>query len=133
MAIDITPEYAQALRDGTASSPWIVEDYGGNRPEVMIETSDGDTLAADVEPDVAQLIAHAPALAELVANMHYEYVVEVQSPPLTSYDTPTWEPLQIRGLRSVFATLQGAQSFARGRVAPTRIVRRLVTDTEVVE
>lgn len=126
MAIDITPEYAQALRDGTASSPWIVEDYGGNRSEVMIETSDGDTLAADVEPDVAQLIAAAPDMAKQIASMHYEYAVRTSRDGKGDYVyTSIW-----------YLSYDEAADRAAEvkRVNPhTTIIRRLVGEPEAVE
>lgn len=113
--VTITPDKARELLN-TARQ----EAGDGQRPV---------TVAAKYAP----LAEAAYALAQTVANLHYEYAVQVQLPPLTSYDTPTWEPLEIRGLPSVFATLQGAQNLASERVAPTRIVRRLVSAPEVVE
>lgn len=87
------------------------------------EAGDGQrpvTVAAKYAP----LVEATPALAELVANMHYEYDYQVLF-------MPDWVSAGER-----FATIESARQVVSDRrrgSAPTRIVRRLVSDPEVAE
>lgn len=105
MTTNITPDKARALLD-TARQ----EAGDGQRPV---------TVAAQYAP----LAEAAYALAELVANMHYEYAVEVRSVLGDYWERVTrWEP-------------DPQLLFPKGKalVDSARIVRRLVSDPEVVE
>ena len=101
----MTPEQARELLD-TARQ----EAGDGQRPV---------TVAAKYAP----LAEAAPALAQTVANMHYEYAVEVRSVLGDYWERVTrWEPDPQLLFPKGKALAEGA-----------RIVRRLATDPEVVE
>lgn len=93
---------------------------------------------AQVDGDLgltAEMAARAPFMAEQIANMHYEYAVQVLSEGEWHHEHEN------HGL----VPREGAQWFDNYREAwqastcwvdddfPTRIVRRLATDPEVVE
>lgn len=113
----MTPEQAQELLDAANRG-----ETDGQRPV---------TVAASHAP----LAEAAPALAHLVAGLHYEYAVQVLSEGEWHHEHEN------HGL----VPREGAQWFDNYREAwqastcwvdddfPTRIVRRLATDPEVVE
>ena len=80
---------------------------------------DGTT---EIDPDAIELIAAAPELAEIVAGLRYEYAVQ----EFVGY----WRE---RG--GEFPNVVEARRFLdmKQEDAPMRIVRRLVSDVEVVE
>lgn len=79
---------------------------------------DGTT---EIDPDAIELVAAAPALAELVANMRYEYAVQV-------FEEGWWRTL---GLRGTYKQAVALANLWRGDTC--RVARRLATDWEVVE
>ena len=134
----VTPGQARELLYGTTPGPWTVEDYKGDRPEVLIESHPYGTIAADVEPDDAPLIAAAPALAELVANMRYEYAVQVKGGWWVGENdagelVPTTDPM--RALRHYHpdVALKLAEEAGKQLEHECCVARRLTTDWEVEE
>lgn len=143
------PAWAQELLDGAQPGPWVY-----NRPIVETDGGRGQLTAADPEYGVIDegdgpLVAAAPDLAETIAAMHYEYVVEARhlataapntwmpcdSIGLTSYDSvlagePWTGPRTWRTLKSAKVCAEKAQAYGDRAV---QIVRRLVTDVEVVK
>ena len=117
----MTPEEARELLDGTVPGPWLC-DKDGDEYEFVIGTGDfGIITEVDRESD-GRLIAAAPALAETIADMDWEYAVQ----EFVGY----WRE---RG--SGFSNAVVARRFLdmKQEDAPMRIVRRLATDWEVVE
>lgn len=98
---------------------------------------DGTT---EIDPDAIELVAAAPELAEIVANLRYEYAVQVKmSSGEWHYTDEEQYPFGGESPCSVMWSPQGyaeemLESFAEldGREY-LRIVRRLVSDVEVVE
>ena len=137
MTTNITPEQARELLDGTTPRPWKIVAYGISCPELMIETFDGDTLAAEVEPDDAPLIAAAPALAQTVANLHYEYAVQLEDTTGETRFAMSMYNLTRNPEEAWWAPTPNAPLANHWRFSQTglkvRIVRRLVSDPEVVE
>lgn len=105
MTTNITPDKARALLD-TARQ----EAGDGQRPV---------TVAANHAP----LAEAAPALAHLVANMHYEYAVQVQAEPDGMWHMVTRWQTDPRPVLPEGRELEPDE----------RIVRRLVSAPEVVE
>lgn len=120
----VTPELARELLDEAYPEPRFVDEWTAEEVDLRPVT-----VAAELVP----LVEAAPALAELVANMHTEYTVQVKAPPFSRFMSPTWDSLRIRGSASVFPTREQAESFAERVSTETRIVRRLATDWEVAE
>ena len=138
----ISPERARELLDTASPGPW----------EVMTEYTDGEPRPHDshricTESGVyvglahgkdATLTAAAPDLAETIAGMRAEYAVQV------SVDGELWLFAHggVKGTLDPiepcwwFRTKEEAQDFAKFRTtkrSTARVVRRLVTDVEVVE
>ena len=67
----MTPEEARALLDGTVPGPWLCE-RDGDEYEFVIGTGDFGIITEAGNESDGRLIAAAPALAEQIANMHYE-------------------------------------------------------------
>lgn len=116
----MTPQEARELLDKATPGPW---DCVGQDDEYPRVARDGyQDITNDATNFNAPLIAAAPALAELVANLHYEYAVELKHGDgwITSrHHAPTIETAK--------------EIAARYTRTETRIVRRLATDPEVVE
>lgn len=96
-------------------------DYDGHLAYSM--DYDGTT---EIDPDAIELIAAAPELAEIVANLRYEYAVQVEDVDggwRTLGDA--WTSRQVA--RDRYEATPGKKT---GRV---RIVRHLATTPEVVE
>lgn len=145
----MTPEKAHELRQGAQRGPW---EY--TYPIVKTKGGAGLLTAADPEYGVigegdGPLVAAAPELAEIVANMHYEYVVEARmladaapsvwmpcdSWGLTGYDSmranePWAGPRRWRAVGAAEMCADNARAYGDRDV---RIVRRLVTDVEAIE
>ena len=112
----MTPEEARELLEAATPGPWRA--FMATSGQVIVDSGEIDN-AGD-----APLAAAAPALAELVANLHYEYAVQVLDEQWrTLCDAWTSE----EAARSRYDATPGKHT---GRV---RIVRRLVSDPEVVE
>lgn len=137
----MTPEQARELLDGTVPGPWLC-DKDGDEYEFLIGTEDfGIITEANSEAD-GRLIAAAPALAHLVANMHYEYAVQFKHGEVWEYENSAFNDRSpVDDLCSEdpsvsfwWDCVEDAQrEAARIYVTPTRIVRRLVSEPEVVE
>lgn len=98
---------------------------------------DGTT---EIAPDAIELVAAAPALAELVANLRYEYAVQVQmSDGEWHFTDDEYYPFGTPEPRHAeWQTKTGAEelyaSFAEDDGPKhIRIVRRLVSESEVAE
>lgn len=118
----MTPEEAKALLDGTTMGPW--ENTTGWSVDKTTgphgEQGCGHIAYATSRQD-ADLIAAAPALAELAAGLRYEYAVQE--------DVGYWRQ---RG--EWFDTFEEAADYRdmKREDASMCIVRRLVGDPEVV-
>lgn len=121
----MTPDKARELLDNATPGPWQSRGDGpsSGKPHLYVCTCEDRTKVAEaVGWDDAPLIAAAPDLAALVAGMHYEYAVQLKH-------GDGWIMSRHRS-----ATHEDAKAIqARYSRAETRIVRRLVTDEEVVE
>lgn len=138
----ISPERAQELLDDAAPGPWeAVGEYpdGESRPDTsrLMRSANGEYLGIMHGAD-AHLAAAAPELAETIAGMRWEYAVQV------SVDGELWL-FAHGGTKSTlnpidpcwwFHTEEEARDFAKFRTtkrSTARVVRRLVTDVEVIE
>lgn len=100
------------------------------------ESADGSTA-----PDLcltAELAAHAPVMAEQIANMHYEYAVQVKGGWWVDENdagklVPTTDPM--RALRHYHPDVASQLAEEAGKQLEHEccVVRRLATDWEVVE
>lgn len=138
-----SPEQAQELLTGAEPGPWeAMKEYidGEPRPDTscLIHTHDGKYLGIMHGKD-ATLTAAAPDLAETIAGMRYEYAVQVSADGGESWrfahgvTKTTFDPIKPCWW---FRTEEEAQDFAKFRATKpgkSRVVRRLVTDVEVVE
>lgn len=139
----ISPEQARELLTGGEPGPWeLIGEYqdGEPRPDesYLIHTPSGEYMGIMHGKD-AHLAAAAPDLAETIAGMREEYAVQV-----TDDGGESWR-FAHGGTRAVFdpikpcwwfRTKEEAQDFAKFRApkpGKSRVVRRLVTDVEVVE
>lgn len=112
----IRPEDAQSMLREATPGPWELERIDGFL-DVVLPTGNGAPEECDLP-----LIAAAPELAEQIANLRYEYAVELKHGDgwITSrHHTPTIETAK--------------EIAARYKRTDTRIVRRLVSEPEVVE
>lgn len=149
----ISPERARELLDTASPGPWeVIDEYpdGVRRPDDShrICTESGVYVGLAHGKD-ATLTAAAPDLAETIAGMHYEYVVQAHfladaapntwmpcdSWGLTGYDSvranePWAGPRKWRAVGAAEMCADNARAYGDRDV---RIVRRLVTDVEVIE
>lgn len=130
----MTPEHARELLDGRTPSPWwwCETDY----PEVTVYHEKYGIIAKSVDIEEADLICTAPDLAELVAGMHYEYAVQVGDEDgdwvgIDDKGLPTYDYGKITWHKSRRAAMQSLNDLPFPAMQ-SRIVRRLVTDEEVV-
>lgn len=150
----MTPEEAKRLLDKVKENcplPWeigIDRSMAGAEYQVIVyngnETYD-DNLAyaagyggeVAIDPDAIDLVAAAPALAEIVAGMRYEYAVQVNDREWVRENDEghfvlTGDPM--RALRLYHPVI--AASIAKGASAhfscECRVVSRLVSTSEVV-
>lgn len=133
----ITPQEARALRENAARGPWRTDEHPYMDGQSIYQRK-GLVIAKHVSGCNADLIVAAPELAELVANLRYEYAVQIPHPHdgwafiFTDHETdersmtphPHWADWE--------DNLDDARCAAEG-VDGARIVRRLVGDVEVVE
>lgn len=156
----VTPEQAQALREGTTPGPWQFKEDVTDLPNgsqeighvVQVENTSlfecwDDVI--DLYPGNLALAAAAPELAQTVAEMRCEYEVQARmldaeapsmwlpcdSMGLTGYDSvrsgePWTGPRKWRMLGSAKVCAAIARAYGDRHA---RIVRRLVTDDEVIE
>ena len=135
----MTPQEARELLDKATPGPW---DCVGQDDEYPRVARDGyQDITNDATNFNAPLIAAAPALAELVANMHYEYAVATgpeHSPVYAAMNSQGRFIGTALALADWWQTKGEAQDLVdelRGENehSTARIVRRLVSDPEVVE
>lgn len=129
----MTPEKARELRDKAAPGPWRNYDDPDMDGQIVYD-AEGIEVAEQLSLWDAELVTLAPALAELVAGLRYEYAVQkldgnewkltdLDGRALESYESEkvTWwsDPIP--------------QSDIADRGPGWRVVRRLAGDPEVVE
>ena len=116
----MTPEEARALLDGTTPGPWFFDDDMAGRMHKI-----GPIVPAGTElectTDDAALAAHAPDMAAMIAGMREEWGVAVTYPGLS--EVVEWG----------FGTRDGAEAEGESLDTEYRIVRRYVTEPEVIE
>ena len=104
----------------------------------MLLTAGSDGFTAPELCLTAELAAHAPALAEQIANMRYEYAVQVEERP------GVWRYLHSSGESTGFSIAAcwcknfemapyPLAKYRHRETTPSRIVRRLVSEPEVTE
>ena len=139
----ISPERARELLDTASPGPWrVIDEYpdGVRRPDdsCLIHTPSGEYMGIMHGKD-ATLTAAAPDLAETIAGMRWEYAVQVSNDGCLLYTSPsprdlsTFDPIKPCWW---FRTEEEAQDFAKFRTrkrVQVRVVRRLVSDVEVIE
>ena len=116
----MTPEQAKELLERATPGPWRAEKVA----DCKCCTRVGSSSALVCVPDMADapLIAAAPELAEQIASMRYEYLVQEDVGYLRDHGAP-------------FDTIEEARQYRdmKREDAPMVIVRRMVTNWEVVE
>lgn len=148
----MTPEKARALREDATPGPWEVEEfeeqYAGCPPTTKfylgsdnfqnIATAETTERYYDQTRANFALIAAAPGLAELVAGLRYEYMVQANDREWVRENDEgrfvlTGDPM--RALRHYHPGV--AVAIAKGASArfdcECRVVRRLVGELEVAE
>lgn len=132
----VTPELARELLAEAYPEPRFVDEWTAEEVDLRPVT---------VTAELVPLVEAAPALAELVANLHYEYAVQV--PVATAVPgEPVWRFFVRRGTNggAILTAVPGlakwetSQRDAKKRaelheLTGYRIVRRLVSESEVVE
>lgn len=125
----ITPELARELLAKAYPKPRFVDEWTAE--EVNLRPV---TVTAESVP----LVEAAPALAELVANMHYEYAVQVKGGWWVGENdagklVPTTDP--VRALRHYHpdVALKLAEEAGKQLEHECCVARRLTTDWEVAE
>lgn len=133
----ITPDHAQELLDGTVPGPWLCE-KDGDEYEFVIGTEDFGIITEVNRESDGRLIAAAPALAEQIANMRYEYAVQVKGGWWVGENdagdlVPTTDPM--RALRHYHpdVALKLAEEAGKQLGHECCVARRLTTDWEVTE
>ena len=136
MGAHISPERAQELLDDATPGPWRISTTEGIGGLGFAEDfyQDDPREKANVA-----LAAAAPELAQTIAGMRYEYAVQVSTDGGESWrfahggTKSTPDPIDPCWW---FRTEEEARDFAKFRTtkrSSARVVRRLVTDVEVVE
>ena len=132
----MTPQEARELLDKATPGPW---DCVGQDDEYPRVARDGyQDITNDATNFNAPLIAAAPALAELVASMHYEYAVQgpdgrwVRETDDRKLEL-TIDPMRALRRYNPFIIERLAEAASAQFNGECRIVRRLATDPEVVE
>lgn len=104
----------------------------------MLHYAGGDGFTAPELCLTAELAAHAPAMAEQIANMHYEYAVQKPHPHdgwgfiVTNPETDEISMTPHPHWADWHNTIEEARFFAE-EVDGARIVLRLASDVEVAE
>lgn len=108
-----------------------------DRAHDMLHYSGHDGFTAPELCLTAELVAHAPVMAEQIANMHFRYAVQITD--------VTGKTRFAKGLRGATLDIESAlwtpephdslADYWRGNsnVEEVRIVRRLMSDPEVIE
>lgn len=127
----VTPELARELLAKAYPEPRFVDEWTAEEVDLRQVT-----VAAELVP----LVAAAPALAELVANMRYEYAVQLQmSDGEWRFTDDEFYPFGTPEPRHVeWQTKTGAEELYASFVEDDgpkhiRIVRRLASEPEVAE
>lgn len=127
----VTPELARELLDEAYPEPRFVDEWTAEEVDLRPVT---------VTAELVPLVEAAPALAELVANLRYEYAVQVQmSDGEWHFTDDEYYPFGTPEPRHAeWQTKTGAEelyaSFAEDDGPKhIRIVRRLVSESEVAE
>lgn len=143
MTLRVGPEQAQELLTGSEPGPWeVIAEYTDGEPRPYdshrIRTESGVYVGIMHGQD-APLTAAAPDLAETIAGMRWEYAVQVSNDGGESWRfahgaaKATFDPIDPCWW---FRTEEEARDFAKFRAPKrghARVVRRLVSDVEVVE
>ena len=117
----MTPDQARDLLDGAAPGEWQWDETGN----VAAVDGDGWEHVADyVYEEDGALIVAAPGMAAMIAGMHEEWGVEME----TNTGWCRW--INPDGGDTWFATREQAVNAARLEPNPVRIVRRYVTEPE---
>lgn len=127
----ITPDQADRLKQGVTKTPWraIKRDWEIH-PTGIVRDADDETIGAaeggHVDPEFthgqADLIAAAPDMAETIAGMKYEHAVEIYH--------------EVAGVWIRYGNWVEVQEVAELDLSGddrTRLVRRLVSDPEVID
>ena len=116
----MTPEKARELLDNATPGPWVCVGAEEQYPRVSREGY--ACITNDAENYNAPLIAAAPELAENIATMYYEYLVQVERFGVwVGEERSFWGPYSMAASRLAHAK------------GPARTVRRLVSKPEVIE
>lgn len=126
MGARIGPERARELREGAQPGPWRTETIDGAL-HVLVPSGNGAPEEADLP-----LIAAAPDLAEIVAGMEWEYTVYVY---LGDEAIMQWgfEEAEVGSWTDELGRAEYVRDALIKEGRQARLVRRLVTDVEVVE
>lgn len=134
----MTPEGAQALEHGLTPGGWNVDgdEYGDEILSVLAVTYDGQLIrgrrvAEEIDnPHDARLIAAAPDMCATVAEMRWEYGVEVRHDEDSEWQHtgPWWDTIEKARAWRGRAVIRIGQPYTHDR-----IVRRLVGPVEVVK
>ena len=118
--MNITPEQADQWAQRATDGPWSIDpDYGTVEPDVI----SGEGCRFEASDEDLALIAAAPDLAQTIAGMTVEYALETLWG--TGHDwavTTGWLPTPERAWADLALD-----------TGPTRLVRRLVSETEVID
>lgn len=126
----MTPEQARALLDGTTPAPWEHSDSYG----ITEISAPGKAIATDANPKDAPLIAAAPDMAAMIANMTVEYSVERNCSVIEG--EPDWEKIGFGMYPGIIANTfwttekklaERLYEEAKTGHLPVRIVMRYVT------
>lgn len=127
----VTPELARELLAEAYPEPRFVDEWTAEEVDLRPVT---------VTAELVPLVEAAPALAELVANLRYEYAVQVQmSDGEWHFTDDEFYPFGTPEPRHAeWQTKTGAEELYASFVEDDgpkhiRIVRRLVSESEVVE
>lgn len=156
----MTPEQSQKLLDRVKEGcplPWEIfttETIEGDPREVKnvrcndprydghLAYSADYEGTTEIDPDAIELIAAAPDLAELVANLHYEYAVQVIEGGHTWYvnnhktlTSASWGAVWLPTFNSADALRRECvtELCLQERCAETFVVRKLTTELEVID
>lgn len=115
----MTPEEARGLLEAATPGPW--DCVGQDEEYPRVARVGYQDITNDATNFNAPLIAAAPELAELVAGLRYEYLVQE--------DVGYW-----RDVSNPFDDLAEAREFCdmKREDAPMRIVRRVAGEWEVI-
>lgn len=138
----MTPEEARQLLDGTTPGPWEAESLTYDEPaypepivELQVTAHNGNQVAArsDFDSDAYEpslnfgLIAAAPDMAAMIANMTTEYAVQGKAPNSDEWFTLSqWSEVLPSSEFELGITLTYEDTGETYQV-DTRVVRRYVT------